>query len=46
LSAGGVLICDGSVFCPGAQKAVDAFSIAHDVPYVTLGHREAVFLKP
>jgi O-methyltransferase len=46
LSAGGVLICDGSVFCPGAQKAVDAFSIAHDIAYVTLGHREAVFLKP
>jgi O-methyltransferase len=45
LSAGGVLICDGSVFCPGAQKAVDAYSAAHDVPYVTLGHREAVFLK-
>ena len=46
LSAGGVLICDGSVFCPGAQKAVDDFAAAHDVAYVTLGHREAVFLKP
>ena len=45
LSAGGVLICDGSVFCPGAQHAVDAFSSACDVPYVTLGHREAVFIK-
>jgi hypothetical protein len=46
LSPGGVLICDGSVFCPGAQKAVDVFSSAEDVPYVALGHREAVFLKP
>jgi hypothetical protein len=46
LSAGGVMICDGSVFCPGAQHAVDAFSSARDVPYVTLGHREAVFIKP
>ena len=45
LSPGGVLIVDGSVFCPGAQKAVDRFSNENDVPYVTLGHREAVFLK-
>lgn len=46
LSAGGVIVCDGSVFCPGAQKALDAFAAKHDVPYVMLGHREAVFLKP
>jgi hypothetical protein len=45
LSAGGVLICDGSVFCPGAQRAVDDFSSARDIPYVTLGYREAVFIK-
>ena len=46
LSSGGVLIVDGSVFCPGAQKAVERFSSENDVPFVTLGHREAVFLKP
>jgi hypothetical protein len=45
LSAGGVLVCDGSLFCPGAQKAVDEFSAAHGLAYVALGHREAVFLK-
>lgn len=45
LSAGGVIVCDGSVFCPGAQKAVDEFSSAEDLAYVTLGHREAVLLK-
>ena len=46
LSSGGVLICDGSVFCPGAQKAVDRFASENDVAYVMLGHREAVFIKP
>ena len=45
LRAGGVIIVDGSVFCPGARAAVDAFSARRDVPYVGLGHREAVFLK-
>lgn len=46
LSAGGALICDGSIFCPGAEKAVSAFSSRRGIPYVTLGHREAVFIKP
>jgi O-methyltransferase len=46
LSPGGALICDGSLFCPGAEQAIDAFASARDVPYVTLGHRESVFLKP
>jgi len=45
LSPGGVLICDGSVFCPGAQKAVDEFSAERDIACVTLGHRESVFIK-
>lgn len=45
LSPGGVLICEGSLFCPGVQKAVDSYAAAHDVPYVTLGHRELVFTK-
>jgi hypothetical protein len=45
LTPGGALICDGSVFCPGAQKAVHDFSSAEDIAHVTLGHRETVFLK-
>ena len=45
LTSGGVLIVDGSLFCPGAQKAVDDFASAHGAPYVALGHREAVFIK-
>jgi len=46
LSTGGALICDGSLFCPGAQQAIDTFASAREVPYVTLGHRETVFIKP
>lgn len=46
LSAGGALICDGSLFCPGAAQAIDSFAAAQDVAYVTLGHRESVFIKP
>jgi O-methyltransferase len=45
LSRGGVILCDGSVFCPGVQKALDEFSAESGAPYVMLGHREAVFLK-
>lgn len=45
LSPGGVIVCDGSIFCPGAQRAVEAFADRHGVAYVTLGHRESVFLK-
>jgi hypothetical protein len=46
LSPGGVLLCEDSVFCPGVQKAIDAYSSAHDVPYVTLASRATVFTKP
>jgi O-methyltransferase len=46
LSPGGALMCDGSVFCPGAHKAVHDFSSGEDIAHVTLGHRETVFLKP
>jgi len=45
LASGGVIICDGSVFCPGAQQAVDEFSTDNKAPYVWLGYRESVFLK-
>lgn len=45
LSEGGVIFCDGSIFCPGVEKAVEHFSMHHDVPYAVLGHRQFVFLK-
>ncbi len=45
LASGGVIICDGSAFCPGVPRALDAFSTAQSVPYALLGYREAVFLK-
>ena len=45
LVKGGVIICDGSIFCPGAEKAVDDFCAAQDITYVVLGHREAVLIK-
>jgi hypothetical protein len=46
LASGGVVVCDGSLFCPGVQEAVDEFCAKSDAAYVTLGYREAVFLKP
>ena len=42
---GGVLVCTGTLFCPGVQHAVDEFSAAHDAPYVVLGYGARVFLK-
>lgn len=45
LAPGGVLVCSGTLFCPGVQHAVDEFSAAHDAPYVVLGYGERVFLK-
>jgi hypothetical protein len=45
LNSGGVIVCDGSIFCPGAQAAWERFCGRHDLPYVTLGHRETVLIK-
>ena len=45
LSTGGVIVCDGSLFCPGVQQALDEFSATSGAAYVTLGYREAVFMK-
>jgi O-methyltransferase len=45
LNPGGVIFCDGSIFCPGARAACDDFSAKHDVPFIVLGHRETVLLK-
>ena len=46
LSPGGVILCDGSLFCPGVEKAVERYASTHDAPYVTLGHRQYVFMQP
>jgi hypothetical protein len=45
LNAGGVIICDGSIFCPGAKKAWDEFCARHAVPFVVLGNRESILIK-
>ncbi len=45
LNKGGVMICDGSIFCPGAEKAWDEFCEQRDIAYVMLGHRSAVLFK-
>ena len=45
LASGGVILCDGSVFCPGADKAWVQFCTQHNLPYAVLGHREAVLIK-
>lgn len=45
LARGGVMICDGSVFCPGADRAWTRFCTERDIPYCVLGHRESVLFK-
>lgn len=45
LSKGGVILCDGSIFCPGAAKAVEEFCARQAIPYVVLGHRTCVIVK-
>ncbi len=45
LSSGGVIFADGSIFCPGAEKAVDDYCVRNGIPYVTLGHREMVIIR-
>lgn len=45
LAKGGTILCDGSIFCPGAEKAFDEFCAKRGIAYVTLGHRETVLFK-
>ena len=45
LNEGGVMVCDGSIFCPGAEKAWEQFCEQHGIPYVMLGHRQFVLIK-
>lgn len=45
LNAGGVIVCDGSIFCPGAQKAWDEFCANGNIAFVTLSNRESILIK-
>lgn len=45
LSRGGVILCDGSLFCPGAEAAFRRYCERADLPYVQLGHRQYILLN-
>jgi len=45
LARGGVIVCEGSVFCPGVQEALDDFCAEEDAAYVLLAYQQAVFIK-
>jgi len=45
LNPGGVVTCDVSIFCPGAEKAWEEFCARRDVPYVIVGHRQYFLIK-
>ena len=45
LTQGGVIVCDGSIFCPGAKKAWDEFCAKRELPFVVLGNRESILIK-
>jgi len=45
LSPGGVILCDGSIFCPGAEKAVRQYCDQAGIAYAVLAHREHVLIK-
>ena len=45
LNKGGVIICDGSIFCPGARKAMDVYCAGHDIPFVVLGGHDFIIIK-
>jgi hypothetical protein len=42
LSPGGVILCDGSIFCPGAEAAFRTYCERKALGYAVLGHREYV----
>lgn len=46
LTPGGVIVCDGSIFCPGAKKAWDEFCAQRNLPFIVLGNRESILIKP
>ena len=40
-----MIICDGSIFCPGAKKAWDEFCAQRGLPFIVLGNRESILIK-
>jgi len=45
LSKGGVILCEGSIFCPGAEAAVREYCHRENVGFVLLGHRLYALMK-
>jgi hypothetical protein len=45
LNPGGVIVCDGSPFCPGARAAWDEFCSERSLAFIVLGNRETVLIK-
>lgn len=45
LNKGGAIVCDGSIFCPGAQRAWDEFCATRNIGFIGLGHRESIIIK-
>ncbi len=45
LNRGGVIVCDGSPFCPGARAAWDEYCSEHAIRHVVLGNRETVLVR-
>jgi hypothetical protein len=45
LSPGGVILCDGSIFCPGAEKAFRTYCERNRLAYAMLGYREYVLMN-
>lgn len=45
LSNGGVIVCDGSIFCPGAEAAFRTYCERNALGYAVLGHREYVLMN-
>ena len=45
LSEGGVILCDGSIFCPGVQTAWNEFCARRNLAFIVLGHREHIIVK-
>ncbi|MGH8666957.1 MAG: TylF/MycF/NovP-related O-methyltransferase [Burkholderiales bacterium] len=45
LSPGGVILCDGSIFCPGAEAAFRTYCERNALGYAVFGHREYVLVN-
>lgn len=45
LSPGGVILCEGSLFCPGAEAAVRRYCSDEKAGFVLLGHRLYALMK-